>query len=69
MYNFEDNFKKVYEFNKSVGLPVRLEDIEMKKEDLMRIAVMASEMKDIEHNPYPVTAEMIEDALVKLENM
>lgn len=67
--NDEDNFKKVYEFNKSVGLPVRLEDIEMKKEDLMRIAVMASEMKDIEHNPYPVTAEMIEDALVKLENM
>lgn len=67
--NDEENFRKVYEFNKAVGLPVRLEDIEINKDDLKKIAVMASEMKDIEHNPYDITAGMIEEALVKLENM
>lgn len=64
-----DNFEKVYEFNKSVGLPTKLEDIEINKEDLKKVALMAAEMKDIDHNPYSISAEMIEQALVKLENM
>lgn len=65
----EENFKKVYEFNRNIGLPLKLADIEIDAEDLEKVAEMAADMKDIEHNPYKITKEMIAEAMKKLENM
>lgn len=63
----EEDFKRVYEFNRSVGLPVRLSDIEIDGSDLEKVADMAAQMKDIEHNPYPIDRTMIAEAMKELE--
>lgn len=67
--NDEENFKKLYEFNKAVGLPVRLEDIEISRDDIDKVAKITVAMKDIEHNPYEITLDMVKAALIKLENI
>lgn len=64
-----ETFKKVYEFSKSVGLPTCLADLEFTTDDIDKLAEGAAAMKDIEHNPYVVTKEMIADAMKKLEEM
>lgn len=63
----EDMFRQMYDFNKSVGLPTCLADIEMRKEDLDKLVPMVCSMKDIDHNPYPITEEMVLKAFDKLE--
>ena len=50
----EEDFKKVYEFSKSVGLPTKLKDLEFDSSQLEEIAKIAVEMKDIDHNPYKI---------------
>lgn len=63
----EEDFKKVYEFSKSVGLPTKLKDLEFDSSQLEEIAKIAVEMKDIDHNPYKITKEMVEESIRKLE--
>lgn len=65
--NNEKMFKQMYAFNKSVGLPTCLADIEMSTDDLVRLVPMVCAMKDIEHNPYDITEEMVLEAFNKLE--
>lgn len=67
--NDMETFEKVYAFNKSVGLPTCLEDLEFTAEDIDKLAEGAAAMKDIEHNPYPVTKEMIAEAMRKLQSL
>lgn len=64
--NTED-FERVYNFNKSVGLPTCLEDLEFEKSQIDDLAKGAVVMKDIEHNPYVITGEMLSEAMRKLE--
>ena len=64
-----EDFKKVYEFSKSVGLPTKLKDLEFDSSQLEEIAKIAIEMKDIDHNPYKITKEMVEESIRKLEAM
>ena len=64
-----EDFKKVYEFSKSVGLPTKLKDLEFDSSQLEEIAKIAVEMKDIDHNPYKITKEMVEESIRKLEAM
>lgn len=66
--NLED-FEKVYAFNKSVGLPTCLADLEFTSEQIEELAAGAVIMKDIEHNPYVITKEMLVEAMKKLENL
>ncbi|MCM1309084.1 MAG: iron-containing alcohol dehydrogenase family protein [Butyrivibrio sp.] len=63
----EENFERVFSFNKSVGLPTRLADIEMEPDRLKELVRAAAAMKDVEHNPYAVTEEMLEKAFLELE--
>jgi glycerol dehydrogenase len=63
----EENFRKVYEFNKSIGLPVCLKDVEITEKDLEAVIEKTVSMKDIDHNPYVVTKEMLAEAFEKLE--
>ena len=60
-------FKTMYDFNKSIALPTCLADIEMSEDDLDRLVPMVCKMKDIEHNPYRITEEMVLKAFKKLE--
>ncbi len=60
-------FKTMFDFNKSVKLPTCLADIEMSESDLERLVPMVCEMKDIEHNPYIITKDMVLKAFNTLE--
>lgn len=64
-----ETFEKVYQFSKSMGLPVCLADLEFTAADIDKLAEGAAVMKDIEHNPYVITKEMIAGAMRKLEGM
>ena len=62
-------FEKVYKFSKDVGLPTCLADLEFGKDKLEELAENAVAMKDIEHNPYKITKEMVACSMSKLEKM
>lgn len=62
----QEEFKRVYEFNKSVGLPVSIADVEMTPEDLPAVIRQTISMKDIDHNPYVITEAMLEKAFEEL---
>lgn len=65
----EETFRKVYDFNKSVGLPVRIADVEITDEDLPAVIRQTVSMKDIDHNPYKITEEMLTQAFETLEKI
>lgn len=65
----EEDFEKVYKFSKDVGLPTCLADLEFGKDKLEELAENAVAMKDIEHNPYKITKEMVACSMGKLEKM
>ena len=61
------DFEKIYEFNKKIGLPVKLQDIGISREQFNEIIDKIPEMSDVKHYPYKVTASMLENALKVLE--
>ncbi len=63
----EEMFKTMFEFNKSISLPTCLADIEMNEDDLDKLVPMVCAMKDIDHNPYKITNDMVFEAFKKLE--
>lgn len=67
--NRPEDFQKVYHFSKEVGLPTCLADLEFTKEQIEELAEAAVAMKDVEHNPYPVTKEMLVEAMRRLEQL
>lgn len=64
-----EKLKLAYDFNKEVGLPTCLADLELEKddplEDVLRITM---ENQELTHTPYPVDAKMIHEAILKLED-
>ena len=60
-------FEKIYEFNKKIGLPVKLNDIGISKDQFNEIIDKIPEMSDVKHYPYKVTVKMLENALKVLE--
>ncbi|MDO4960578.1 MAG: iron-containing alcohol dehydrogenase family protein [Eubacteriales bacterium] len=63
----DDEVRKLIEFNKKVGLPVKLSDIEVTVEDVAKCAEAMTKDEDLEHYPYKVTADMIVEAARKLD--
>ena len=61
-----DEFEKIYKFNKSVGLPTSLDDIEISEEQIEALIPKMPDMSDIRHNPYKITEEMIREAFERL---
>ncbi|MDF2885046.1 MAG: gldA [Clostridiaceae bacterium] len=49
---------RVYRFNKSLGLPTCLADIEVEEKDFNKVLDKAMETGDIKHVPYKITREM-----------
>lgn len=64
-----ETFQKVYDFNKSIGLPTKIADVEITREDLPAVIKQTVSMKDIDHNPYKITEEMLTEAFEALEHI
>lgn len=62
-----DEFEKVYELNRAVGLPVSLEEIEITEEQWEECMNRIPDMSDVAHYPYKVTVEMLRDAMARLK--
>ena len=58
---------KVYQFNKSIGLPLCLADIHATKDDLDKVTAKALAGIDVRVWPYPVNAETIINGILELE--
>ena len=60
-------FEKMYTFSRQTGLPVRMEDLGLHQSDQPQVIAKALAMKDIDHNPYKITAEMMQEAFEELK--
>ena len=56
-----------YDFNKSVGLPVSLDEIEVTRDQIDELLPSVTTLSDVRHYPYEVTVEMLSKALDELE--
>lgn len=63
----EEEFEKIYELNRSIDLPVSLEQIEISGEQWEESMARIPKMSDVKHYPYRVTREMLDAAMKKLE--
>ena len=63
----DDMLRTMIDFNRSIGLPTRLEDIEVTLADLDRVIPKVLRMPDIEHYPYRVTQQALRAAFERLE--
>lgn len=62
-----EEFKRAFAFAKAVKLPTKLADLEISADELPSIVPKVLAMKDIEKNPYIITAEMLFEAFNTLE--
>ena len=64
-----DKLKMAYGVNKSIDLPVCLADLELEKDDKLEDVLEATMAnQEMTHTPYPVTKEMIYQAIQDLED-
>ncbi|MGN1014962.1 MAG: iron-containing alcohol dehydrogenase family protein [Butyricicoccus sp.] len=63
----EDECRKLMEFNKTVGLPTRLSELNVTLEQVAEQAESMTRDEDLEHFPYRITADMIVEAARKLD--
>ena len=64
----KDEFEKIYELNKAIGLPVSLKEIDITKEQWEESMNRIPEMSDVAHYPYKVIRKMLIDAMNTLKN-
>lgn len=63
----KEEFEKIYELNKSIGLPTRLSDIEIAPAQWEECLKVIPTISDVAHYPYKVTRPMLENAMKTLE--
>lgn len=63
----KEEFEKIHELNKSIGLPTRLSDIEIAPAQWEECLDRIPTMSDVAHYPYKVTRPMLENAMKTLE--
>ena len=63
----DEEFEKIYQLNKSISLPVSLDEIEISKEQWEESTDRIPDMSDVAHYPYKVTKEMLKNAMARLE--
>lgn len=64
--NQMDEFERIYQFNKSVSLPVSLADMEITPEQMESLLPLLPDTKDLRHYPYAVTVPLLQEAFAKL---
>ena len=67
-----DELEKVFNFNKSLSLPtsikaIGIKDISLENKELSKVLDGAYASKDLEVSPYPITKDMIINAMLELE--
>ena len=62
----EEECRKMQEFNRKLGLPAVLKDINVTMEDVKAAAAVMARDEDLEHYPYRVTPEMFIEAAERL---
>lgn len=62
-----DAFESLHRFMCTVGLPVSPEDIQLTHKQILDVIPKVCAMPDIQHNPYPITEQLLRDAFDKLE--
>ena len=62
-----EELEKVFNFNRSMGLPTKLSDIHATPDDVRTVAEKALKGIDVRKHPYEVTEDMIVDAITELE--
>ena len=62
-----DGFRQMYAFNRSVGLPTALSQVEMTDADVKKLVPLVAKMPDIAHYPYTITEEMLHKAFADLD--
>jgi len=67
--NQKDEFAKIYDFNKATGLPTKMADLEISKEQLSQIIKDIPSRSDVKHWPYPVTEGMLQSAFDTLDGL
>lgn len=65
----EEEFKKIYEFSKNMGFPVKLADIHATLDDMDAVITKALSGIDVRKWPYEVTPDMILDAVKTIEEV
>ena len=65
----EEEFKKIYEFSKNMGFPVKLADIHATIDDMDAMITKALSGIDVRVWPYEVTPDMILDAVKEIEQV
>lgn len=63
----DEECERLKAFNRTVGLPTSLKEIDVTVEQVARCAEAMTRDEDLEHYPYRVTAEMIIDAARRLD--
>ena len=63
----DEEFEKIYQLNKSILLPISLDEIEISKEQWEESTDRIPDMSDVAHYPYKVTKEMLKNAMARLE--
>ncbi|MBQ6560364.1 MAG: iron-containing alcohol dehydrogenase family protein [Erysipelotrichaceae bacterium] len=65
----QEELERVYGFNRKVKLPVCLKDLDLEKEDPLDDVLDATIINpELDHIPYPITKQMVRDAIDKLED-
>lgn len=64
-----EKLSAAYAFGKSVGLPTCLADLELTREDPLEDVLTATlQNQEMTHTPYPVTRQMLRQAILDLED-
>lgn len=64
-----DELRRVYDFNSKVKLPVCLKDLDLSQDDPLDDVLDATIInQELDHVPYPITKQMVKDAIAELEN-
>ena len=62
-----DKLDRFYDFYKGMELPTKLADIEVSVDELDPVLAEAVKKYDLDYTPYPITEQMIKDAILELE--
>lgn len=63
-------FKEVFNFNKGIGLPTKLKDLDIDADDLLEDVIsIALKNQELKHTPYKVDREIIYEAIKSLERI
>lgn len=65
----KEEFNRVYQFNCATKLPHSLEELDLNAKMMAPYLESITQMKDIDHNPYAITLEMLKKAFQELETI